>query len=357
MSKKNLTPIVSCGFLALAAFAYIGFTYSKQNKDISTRSLEAQERLDDFVQDQITTQDTEPKELAFEDNSILKSGEVLVVNRVPGDDYGKAAIRKTDGSREILDIRCLRLHATNQALICLNNPRISSNVAALYNISGDETSIINSWATLSPSRARISNDNKHASTTVFASGSSYEDVGEFKTFVEMIDVENSDERKRLSEYTYDEADAKKFSNLDGNFWGVTFAPDNAFYATFGLGNDVEIIKGSLSEESIESTKFVGSCPSVSPDGKTLVFKERVGDKFQLVAVNLVTDEKTVLNESRSVDDQVEWLDNETILYSIHKDEEVEEVQPEFDIWSLKINNSSSPELFLPNADSPSSTFS
>lgn len=77
----------------------------------------------------------------------------------------------------------------------------------------------------------------------------------------------------------------------------------------------EIMRGTLSDMTIEPTGRVGSCPSLSPDSKTLVFKEmRQDGTFELVAVDVATNTRQKLGETRSVDDQVEWLDNDPILY-------------------------------------------
>ena len=115
----------------------------------------------------------------------------------------------------------------------------------------------------------------------------------------------------------------------------------------------EIMRGTLSDMTIEPTGQVGSCPSLSPDSKTLVFKEmRQDETFELVAVDVATNTKQKLGETRSVDDQVEWLDNDPILYAVHPEGGATAVQPVFDIWKLEIADGSEPVLFLPNADSP-----
>jgi Tol biopolymer transport system component len=113
------------------------------------------------------------------------------------------------------------------------------------------------------------------------------------------------------------------------------------------------MRGTLSDMTIGPTGWVGSCPSLSPDGKTLVFKEmRQDGTFELVAVDVATNTKQKLGETRSVDEQVEWLDNDTILYAVHPEGRDTAVQPAFDIWKLAIADGSEPVLFLPNADSP-----
>ena len=119
-------------------------------------------------------------------------------------------------------------------------------------------------------------------------------------------------------------------------------------------NGDRLLTGSFDSKTLEPTGYLGSCPSISPDGRHLVFKETLDDgDYALTAVDLTTGEQWTLGETRSVDDQVEWLDNDTILYAIHPDgDDGTDVQPQFDIWMLDIAPGSEPELFLPAADSP-----
>lgn len=62
----------------------------------------------------------------------------------------------------------------------------------------------------------------------------------------------------------------------------------------------------------------------------------------------------MLDEDRSVDDQVEWLDDGTILYALHRTraDDLPAARPELDIWSLDLAEGSEPEMFRPPADSP-----
>ena len=93
---------------------------------------------------------------------------------------------------------------------------------------------------------------------------------------------------------------------------------------------------------------------VSPDGSTVIYKATQPDgTFSLTAVEIDSGRSWTLGETRSVDDQVEWLDDDTILYALHPEgTDGTEVEPQFDIWSLDIAEGSEPELFLPAANSP-----
>ena len=61
------------------------------------------------------------------------------------------------------------------------------------------------------------------------------------------------------------------------------------------------------------------CPSLSPDNTTLVYKDLKHDWgfWQLRACDLETGEDIAfMSETRSVDDQVDWFDNDHVLYHI-----------------------------------------
>jgi len=351
MKNKNFLVITICGFFMLLAFGYVGYSYNKQNTQIKDRSETARQRLEEFEKLQTSTSKKIPDTLPFDSEAVIEQGETLVINRVPGLDYGKLAIRKPDGTREILNNTCMRSHAANGIGVCIDKTSLTGYTSTLLNLSSPDLLPLGNWGTLLPSRIRVSADASYATTTVFTSGSSYQDVAGFSTFVEFFDLENRDNVLELEDFSYTKSNSR-FGDIAGDFWGVTFTPENDFYATFGIDDQIEIIKGSIEDKEIEPTGILGSCPSVSPDGKTMVYKKMVDNEFQLVAIDLETNVTTEIGEISNIDDQVEWLDNDTILYALHTNEIAEDVQPEFDIWSIDIAAGSEPKLFLPNADSP-----
>jgi len=52
-------------------------------------------------------------------------------------------------------------------------------------------------------------------------------------------------------------------------------------------------------------------------------------------------EETPLAETRNIDDQVEWLDDENVLYADGQD-----------VWTVPSDGGGSPRLFIPKALSP-----
>jgi hypothetical protein len=60
--------------------------------------------------------------------------------------------------------------------------------------------------------------------------------------------------------------------------------------------------------------------------------------------------RTELGETRSVDDQVEWLDNEHILYAVSENEKGSSAST--DSWVLQVTADGSPRLLLKGGFSP-----
>ena len=83
------------------------------------------------------------------------------------------------------------------------------------------------------------------------------------------------------------------------------------------------------------------CPSLSPDGRRIAFKSRRGNQWRLHVLDLETRRRTALAETRSVDDQVEWLDEGRILYGL-----------EGNIWVVPADGSGAPRVYVRNALSP-----
>ena len=108
-------------------------------------------------------------------------------------------------------------------------------------------------------------------------------------------------------------DGRTITASDRNIWGVTFAEDDdTFYATAASGGKTWLVRGDLSARTLTSVHQNAECPSLSPDGSLVAYKKRVpvgGKHWSLAVLDLASGRETVLGETSSVDDQVEWLDD------------------------------------------------
>jgi dipeptidyl aminopeptidase/acylaminoacyl peptidase len=202
-----------------------------------------------------------------------------------------------------------------------------------------------------PSRTRIAPDGRYASITVFVSGHSYS-PGSFSTLTTLYDLASGASLGDLEQFEV-QRDGVVFSAADFNFWGVTFARDsNRFYATLATGGTAYLIAGDIAKKQARIIYEKVECPSLSPDNQRVAFKRLNPDYgWQLYLLDLSTMVETPLAaETRSIDDQVEWLDNKQILYTLSDDNA--SATPGENIWVLPIDGNAGPRIFQTRASSP-----
>jgi len=200
-----------------------------------------------------------------------------------------------------------------------------------------------------PSRVRVSPDGRRAAATMFVSGHSY--ASGFSTETAILDLVAGEIVADL-ETLETWRDGRFVWAEDFNFWGVTFASDSdTFYATLDTEGISYLVKGSVDQGVMRVLHPRVECPSLSPDNKRIAFKKRIGKRelgwWQLAVLDLDSMTETLVHrETRSVDDQVEWLDNERVAYYLSMDQ----VTP--GVWAVRVDNSAAPQLILADAYSP-----
>jgi hypothetical protein len=191
-----------------------------------------------------------------------------------------------------------------------------------------------------PSRARVSSDGRYGATTVFVFGHSYRDNA-FSTQTALIDMRSGKLVTDNLEKFVVLREGTRIKAPDFNFWGVTFARDsNRFYATLMTRGTTYLVQGNVNARQLRVLHENVECPSLSPDNTRIAFKKRIGGVWRLTVLDLRTMQETPLAETRSIDDQVEWLDNEHVLYAF------------YGVWSVRTDGSGEPQEFLQDGRSP-----
>jgi hypothetical protein len=171
-------------------------------------------------------------------------------------------------------------------------------------------------------------------------GHSYRDKG-FSTHTVLIDMAAGDVIADLETFIVTR-DGRTIDAPDFNFWGVTFAPGgDRFYATLSTRGRMYLVRGSVRARRMEVLHEGVECPSLSPDATRLAFKKRHRDGWRLSVLDLATMRETPLAETRSVDDQAEWLDDGHVLYGLGGH-----------VWRVRADGRGRPVRFLEDALSP-----
>jgi Tol biopolymer transport system component len=183
---------------------------------------------------------------------------------------------------------------------------------------------------------------------VFVSGDSYAGTA-FSTRTSVLDTRTWQLQSSLETYAITK-DGHAYRAADVNFWGVTFADDTRFYATLATGGKTYLVRGDATAGTLRTLRENVECPSLSPDGTRVAFKQAVdGDPAQgwrLTVLDLTTLRRTPLAETRSVDDQAAWLGDHTVMYALHPG------AGRSDVWSVPADGTGKPAILVPDAESP-----
>lgn len=272
--------------------------------------------------------------------------------------YGRIGVVTLDdpGDQKIFDtLECERSHFGRQGGLCLVLNRDSMQPRAFaYFLDHHFKQLGRLDLAGLPIRARVSADGRHAASTVFVTGENYASE-DFTTRTTIYDLASRTPIAELEQFTV-ERDGRPFSNVDFNFWGVTFRQDsNRFLATLGTGGKRFLVDGDIAQRQFKVIAEDVECPSLAPDERHVVFKrQRVrAAGWQLWAMNLESRESWPITEDQQdIDDQVEWLDNTRVLYGMVLGSGLPEQA--LSLWSTRVDQAAGKnrEFFLRSAWSP-----
>ncbi|GAA1956379.1 hypothetical protein [Agromyces allii] len=282
----------------------------------------------------------------------IRPGTVLFRQTGGGALHGLVAAVDLDdpgGPREVSARPCDRLDANVDGIVCLHSDL--GLTTTFETLVLDETLHPTSSRPLAgiPSRTRLSPDGELFATTSFVAGHAYAGT-DFSTSTVIFRRDGTDSGE-LEDFTLI-VDGAEVTAADVNVWGVTFADDRRFFATAASGEHRWLVAGDLDERTLRAVRDGVECPSLSPDGSRLAFKQNRGSAdrpdWAIAVYEPADDRVTVLPEPASIDDQPEWLDDETLLYGRARDDSPGDT----DVYAIRADGSAGPELFISHAWSP-----
>ena len=266
---------------------------------------------------------------------------------------GVVSLSSPQESRRFAPLRCERVHFAHDRGVCLAADRgvFTTYTAVIFDARFAELRRFSLSGM--PSRTRVSPDGRYASITVFVTGHAYDQAG-FSTRTTLLNTSTGTVVAEDLEQFSVQREGASWRAPDFNFWGVTFGQESdVFFATLGTGGHEYLVKGSIAGRRVTVLRAGVECPSLSPDGTRLVYKKRVFTGFRLTwrlhLLDLRTMRDIPLAETRTVDDQAEWLDDEHVLYALPDENEG---SAESTVWTVRADGAGAPQPFLASGYSP-----
>jgi hypothetical protein len=282
----------------------------------------------------------------------VTGGDYIAFRRTVGDEgygtVGTVPVADPNATPTGSDLQCERVHMSRRGGICLQVDRAAVTTARVL-LLGPDLTVRHSLGTPGiPSRARVSPDGRWAATTTFVAGHSYTQGG-FSTQTEIYDMESGSSLGNVEKFSLTRH-GRPYDAEDINVWGVTFAgKGTSFYATALTGGTPHLARGDIRDRQLVLLDVAAECPSLSPSGKLLAFKSATGPTTWEVKVRtLATGRERVVQAPRSVDDQIEWLDEDHVVFGL---------APvgggaTSDVWVSPADGSGPAEVLVPGAWSP-----
>jgi hypothetical protein len=143
------------------------------------------------------------------------------------------------GARTVSDVECVRAYAAAGTGVCLRAQNPWSYELVVLDTSLHESIVVDVPGL--PNRARVSPSGRMVAWTTFVGGDSYASGG-FSTRTGILDTRTGERINTLEGFAVT-LDGRPYQSADVNFWGVTFADDNRFYASMSTAGRRYLMQG------------------------------------------------------------------------------------------------------------------
>jgi len=195
-----------------------------------------------------------------------------------------------------------------------------------------------------PLQARVSSDGRLGALTSVANANVEPDdeVDGVASETDIVDMRSGREVADLASFRLTK-EGRAFEPAEPRFESVTFAKgSDRFYATMRSAGRSYLVEGSIEGRTMRVLREGIELPSLSPDGHRLACKARVGGgRWRLAVLDLATMKLRPLAEHRQIEEQVEWLNDDALVYS-----------DGFDIYTVAADGTGAPRLVVRDASSP-----
>ena len=280
----------------------------------------------------------------------LKTPFLMFRTLAPARAHGRVAMSSLSASdrRYVTPLQCGRVHFAGGHGVCLHEVADGTTVTYMADLF-DRTLRRTHRLQLAgvPTRVRVSPNGRLAAVTTYAEEES--PAGE-RLAIEsvLVDLRVGRVIADLREFAIDAALAAAMTGpID--LANVSFDKDgDRIFATLSTPLERYVVIGSLRERRLRALTAGLAAEALSPDGTRLIVKRRKGERgfWQLLVLDLATLTARALDQDdRTVDDQVEWLDDMQVIYHDATDQGT-------GVWVLAADGQSKPRLLLADAFSP-----
>ncbi|WP_261564641.1 MFS transporter [Frankia gtarii] len=286
--------------------------------------------------------------------ALLARPHLLVLDAAEGAGFGRVEavdVRDPAGPRAPTSLTCDRVDQQAGRGICLRDDRASARAGVA--VFDDRLRVLFRLPIAGlASRTRVAPDGRIGAVTTFVAGDAY-NIDTFSTRTLLIDLTAGRIVADLEDFAMSRA-GRRMHAIDENLWGVTFAADSdTFYATLHTGDHYYLIRGHVRDRRAEILRDGVECPSLSPAGDRIAYKSRRSHGFapatwRLHVLDLATGADRPLAETRNVDDQAAWTDNDHVSYAVAN---TGPGRPLADTWTVPADGTGRPRLLVPSAQS------